>query len=48
MSLHCEQGYCRATNEVLNKELILDNHSAVLYDYSLIPEDQIRNDDDTK
>lgn len=38
----------RATNEVLNKELILDNHSAVLYDYSLIPEDQIRNDDDTK
>ena len=35
----------RATNEVLNKELILDNHSAVLYDYSLIPEDQIRNDD---
>lgn len=38
----------RATNEVLNKELILDNHSAVLYDYSLVPEDQIRNDDDTK
>ena len=38
----------RATNEVLNNELILDNHSAVLYDYSLIPEDQIRNDDDTK
>lgn len=38
----------RATNEVLNKELTLDNHSAVLYDYSLIPEDQIRNDDDTK
>lgn len=26
------------------KELILQNHSKVLYDHSLIPEDQIRND----
>lgn len=34
----------RLTNEELYKELILDNHSGVLYDYSLIPEDQIRND----
>jgi len=34
----------RLTNEELYKELILDNHSEVLYDYSLIPEDQIRED----
>ena len=34
----------RKTNEQIKKELILDNHSEVLYDYSLIPEDQIRND----
>lgn len=34
----------RLTNEELYKELILDNHSGVLYDYSLIPQDQIRND----
>lgn len=34
----------RLANEELYKELILDNHSGVLYDYSLIPEDQIRND----
>lgn len=32
----------RATNEQLRKELILDNHSEVLYDYSLIPEEEIR------
>lgn len=36
----------RLTNEELYKELILDNHSAVMYDYSLIPQDQIRNDED--
>ena len=36
----------RLTNKELYKELILDNHSAVMYDYALIPEDQIRNDDD--
>ena len=35
----------RLTNEELYKELILDNHSAVLYDYSLIPKEQIRNDE---
>lgn len=34
----------RESGEELRKELILDNHSAVLYDYSLIPRDQIRND----
>lgn len=38
----------RLTNEELYKELILDNHSKVLYDYSLIPQDQIRNDIDDK
>ncbi len=38
----------RKTNEELYKELILDNHSAVLYDYSLIPKDQIRDDNDDK
>ncbi len=31
----------RATGDVLRKELILDNHSEVMYDYSLIPADQI-------
>ena len=35
----------RETGEELRKELILDNHSEVMYDYSLIPPDQIRNDD---
>ncbi len=34
----------RRTNEVVNAELVLDNHSAVLYDYDLIPKDQIRVD----
>ena len=34
----------RATNKEINKELILDNHSLVMYDYNLIPKDQIRND----
>ena len=32
------------TNEELKKELILNNHSEVMYDYSLIPKDQIRED----
>ena len=36
----------RETNDVLYRELILDNHSQVMYDYDLIPKDQIRNDDD--
>ena len=34
------------TNEELYRELILDNHSAVMYDYALIPKDQIRDDKD--
>lgn len=38
----------RLTNEVLYRELILDNHSAVMYDYDLIPKDQIWNDEDDK
>lgn len=31
----------RATGNLINKELILDNHSEVMYDYDLIPQDQI-------
>lgn len=34
----------KKTNKEIKKELILDNHSEVLYDYSLIPKEQIRND----
>ena len=34
----------KETNEEINKELILDNHSKVMYDYSLINPEQIRND----
>ena len=34
----------RDTGEELKKEVILDNHSKVLYDYSLIPAEKIRND----
>ena len=34
----------RKTNKEINKELILDNHSEVMYDYSLIPESEIRNE----
>lgn len=32
----------RATNSEIAKELILDNHSEVMYDYALIPKEQIR------
>ena len=35
----------RETGETVGKELILDNHSRVMYDHALIPEEQIRNDD---
>ena len=38
----------RKTNKELYKELILDNHSEVMYDYSLIPKDQIRDDKDVR
>ena len=34
----------KKTNKEIKKELILDNHSLVMYDYKLIPKDQIRND----
>ena len=34
----------RKTNQIRDKELILDNHSRVMYDYHLIPADQIRSD----
>ena len=32
----------RSTNETIDKELILDNHSRVMYDYELIPKDEIK------
>lgn len=32
----------RTTNEEVKKKLILNNHSKVLYDYNLIPKDQIK------
>ncbi|MBQ5667614.1 MAG: VanW family protein [Oscillospiraceae bacterium] len=34
----------RENNSEIKKELILDNHSLVMYDYSLIPSEQIRDD----
>jgi vancomycin resistance protein VanW len=34
----------RETNKEVRKELILDNHSLVMYDHSLIPEEQIRKE----
>lgn len=33
----------RETGEVVKRELVLDNHSRVMYDHSLIPKEQIRN-----
>lgn len=33
----------RATKEIVEKELVLRNHSKVMYDYSMIPIDQIRD-----
>ena len=36
----------RTTGEEKARELILDNHSEVLYDYELIPKDQIREKSD--
>ena len=39
----------KITNKEINKELILDNHSKVMYDYSLITENEIRRKaNDTK
>ncbi|MGX6979764.1 VanW family protein [Vagococcus elongatus] len=34
----------RTTGRVVSKDLIWDNHSEVMYDYSMIPEDQIKNE----
>ena len=34
--------YDRETGRLLREELILDNHSLVMYDHSLIPKDQIK------
>lgn len=34
----------RTTNKEVKKEMILDNHSEVMYDYNLIPVSEIRND----
>ena len=38
----------RETNKEIAKELKLDNHSEVMYDYSLIPKDQIRDDNNDR
>ncbi|MBP5363313.1 MAG: VanW family protein [Ruminococcus sp.] len=32
----------RKTGEVVNRQLVLDNHSEVMYDYDLIPEEMIK------
>jgi vancomycin resistance protein VanW len=37
----------RSTAETLAKDLILDNRSEVMYDYNLIPQDQIRASDES-
>lgn len=34
----------KETNKEIKKELILDNHSKVMYSHDLIPKDEIRND----
>lgn len=34
----------KKTNKEIKRELILDNHSKVMYNHSLIPKDEIRND----
>lgn len=34
----------KKSNKEIAKDLILDNHSQVMYDYELIPKDEIRND----
>lgn len=38
----------KATHEEKKKELILNNHSQVMYDYDLIPKEQIREIDNAK
>ena len=34
----------KETGKEVDKTLILDNHSKVLYDYDLIPKEEIKND----
>lgn len=38
----------RKSNKCVKKELILDNHSLVMYDHNLIPKDQIREKDNSQ
>ena len=38
----------KETGKDIKKELILDNHSRVMYDYDLIPKDQIRENNYVK
>ena len=38
----------RETGALVRRELILDNHSEVMYDYSLIPQDEIRQPDEDR
>ena len=38
----------KATKQEIKKELILNNHSQVMYDYDLIPKDEIREKSDVK
>ena len=38
----------KSNNEQIEKELILDNCSLVLYDYNLIPKDEIRDDNNDR
>lgn len=38
----------KVSKQVTKKELILNNHSQVMYDYNLIPKDQIREFDNVK
>ena len=32
----------KATGEIINKELIWDNHSLVMFDYNLIPKEELK------
>ncbi len=38
----------KETGKEIKKDLILDNHSEVMYDYNLIPKDQIRKDENDR
>ena len=37
--------YEKDTGRLAKKELLLKNHSEVMYDYSLIPQEQIRKEE---